>query len=464
MRVLLVGSGGREHALAWKLSQSPELERLFVAPGNGGTARVPKAENVAIGAADLQALRAFALAERIDLTVVGPEEPLVLGIVDEFQGAGLRVFGPTRAAAQLEGSKAFAKAFMQEAGIPAAASESFDNYRDAIKHVMLAKELPVIKVSGLAAGKGVFVPTCFNDAETALHIIFVEQRFGAGQSVVIEERLEGPELSVLAFCDGESYRLMPAAQDHKRLRDGDEGPNTGGMGAFAPSPLTTPELLAEIEERVIRPTLERMAARGTPYVGVLYAGLMLTTQGPKVLEFNCRFGDPETQVIMPLLESDLLEVMLACVEGRLGEQHLRWRDGAAATVVMAAGGYPELYEKGYRIEGLDEAAEVPGVIPFQAGTALADNSVVTAGGRVLSVTGIADVLPEAIEHAYAGVEQIHFEGAFYRRDIGNAVRASLPKTDIASEPFIGIWQDREDMQDSTAWVHDLRRSEWERHE
>ncbi len=421
MRVLLVGGGGREHALAWKLSQSPDLERLFVAPGNGGTARVPKAENVAIGVSDVEALRAFALAERIDLTVVGPEEPLVLGIVDEFQAAGLRVFGPSRAAAQLEGSKAFAKAFMQEVGIPAAASESFDNYREAIKHVMLAKELPVIKVSGLAAGKGVFVPTCFNDAETALHVIFVEQRFGAGQSVVIEERLEGPELSVLAFCDGESYRLMPAAQDHKRLRDGDEGPNTGGMGAFAPSPLVTPELLFEIEERVIRPTLEGMAARGAPYVGVLYAGLMLTAQGPKVLEFNCRFGDPETQVILPLLESDLLEIMVACVEGRLGEQRLQWRDGAAATVVMAAGGYPERYEKGFTIEGLDEAAEVPGVIPFQAGTALADEGVVTAGGRVLSVTGVADMLPEAIERAYAGVEQIHFEGAFYRRDIGHSV-------------------------------------------
>ena len=426
MKVLLVGGGGREHALAWKLSQSPTLERLYVAPGNGGTARVPKAENVAIGAADIAALRAFALTKSIDLTVVGPEEPLVLGIVDEFQAAGLRVFGPTRAAAQLEGSKAFAKAFMRAAGIPAAASESFDNYRDAIMHIMLAKELPVIKVSGLAAGKGVFVPTCFNDAETVLHIIFVEQRFGAEQSVVIEERLEGPELSVLAFCDGERYRLMPAAQDHKRLRDGDEGPNTGGMGAFAPSPLATPELLAEIEERVIRPTLEGMAARGTPYVGVLYAGLMLTAQGPKVLEFNCRFGDPETQVILPLLESDLLEVMLACAEGRLGEQCLQWRGGAAATVVMVAGGYPERYEKGYRIEGLGEAAELPGVIPFQAGTALADDGIVTAGGRVLALTGVADMLPEAIERAYTGVEQISFEGAFYRRDIGYEVRVEQP--------------------------------------
>jgi phosphoribosylamine--glycine ligase len=277
-------------------------------------------------------------------------------------------------------------------------------------------------VSGLAAGKGVYVPGCFNDAETALHEIFVQQRFGeAGQSVVIEERLSGPELSVLAFCDGSHYCLMPAAQDHKRLLDGDEGPNTGGMGAFAPSPLATPELLATVEEEIMGRALAGMQARGTPYVGVLYAGLMLTEDGLRVLEFNCRFGDPETQVILPLLESDLLEVFLACIEGRLDKIEVQWRDGAAATIVLASAGYPDAHTKGHHISGLDALRSLPGVLPFHAGTTLNDGNLDTSGGRVLAVTGTGGTLEEALEHAYAGTQEVSFEGAFYRRDIGQRV-------------------------------------------
>lgn len=418
MNILLIGSGGREHALVWKLSQSPLVERLLVAPGNGGTAQVPKAENVAIPATEIVALRDLALAEGVVLTIVGPEEPLVRGIVDEFQTAGLAIFGPSQAAAQLEGSKAFAKMFMAESGIPTATARTYSKYRDAIHHVMLAQELPVIKVSGLAAGKGVYVPDCFNDAEVALHEIFVEKRFGE-QEVVIEERLEGPELSVLALCDGSTYRLMPAAQDHKRLEDEDKGPNTGGMGAFAPSTLATPALLEEIEARILRPTLHGMALRGTPFVGVLYAGLMLTGDGPKVLEFNCRFGDPETQVILPLLESDLAEILLACAQSRLADLGpLRWRDGAAATVVLASQGYPGSYSTGHPIAGLDEAAALPDVIPFHAGTLATEAGTVTAGGRVLSVSGVGDTLDEALARAYEGVEKVSFEGAVWRSDIG----------------------------------------------
>ncbi len=425
MKVLVVGGGGREHALAWKLGQSERVERLFVAPGNGGTGSVAKAENVTIAANDVEGLLRFALEQAVDLTVVGPEQPLSLGIVDRFQAAGLAVFGPTQAAAQLESSKAFSKHFMEEQGIPTAAAAVYDNYRDAIHHVMMAQELPVIKVSGLAAGKGVYVPDCFNDAESALHEIYLQKKFGeAGQTVVIEERLEGPELSVLAFCDGEHFRLMPAAQDYKRLRDGDEGPNTGGMGAIAPAPRATPDLLTRIAEQVIRPTLAGMAARGTPYVGVLYVGVMLTAQGPKVLEFNCRFGDPETQVILPLLQSDLAELFLACIAGRLEEIEPVWGDGAAATVVLASGGYPDAYTKGVAIHGSDAAAALPQVIPFHAGTSVATGQLRSTGGRVLAVTGIGASLKEAVERAYAGVARVTFERATYRSDIGQEMVSS----------------------------------------
>lgn len=418
MRILVIGNGGREHALAWKLSQSPRVTQIWVAPGNGGTADVPKCENLAIAASDLVALREFAVQNQIDLTVVGPEAPLVEGAADLFRAAGLAVFGPSRAAAQMEGSKAFSKAFMQRHAIPTAQAATFDDFDEATRYLRSFDGAPVIKASGLAAGKGVILPNTRSEAAAVLQTMLLEGQFGeAGKTVLIEEKLEGPELSVLAFCDGQTARLMPAAQDHKRLMDDDLGPNTGGMGAFAPSPLATPDLLAEVETTIVRPTLAGLAAEGMPYVGVLYVGLMLTGQGPKVLEYNCRFGDPETQVLLPLLESDLVEVMLACVEGRLAEQEIAWRAEAAVTVVMAARGYPGEYEVGVPITHLD-AAEAVGCLVFQAGTKWKDARLLTNGGRVLAVTALAATLAAAVRKAYAGVSPIHFNGAQYRKDIG----------------------------------------------
>jgi phosphoribosylamine--glycine ligase len=418
MRVLVIGNGGREHALAWKLSQSPRVTQIWVAPGNGGTAHVPKCENLPIAAGDLAALRDFALRNQIDLTVVGPEAPLVDGVVDLFQAAGLVVFGPSRAAAQMEGSKAFSKTFMQRHAIPTAQAATFDDFDEATRYLRGFDGAPVIKASGLAAGKGVILPNTRSEAAAVLQTMLLEGQFGeAGKTVLIEEKLEGPELSVLAFCDGMTARLMPAAQDHKRLMDDDLGPNTGGMGAFAPSPLATPGLLAEVETTIVQPTLAGLAAEGMPYVGVLYVGLMLTEQGPKVLEYNCRFGDPETQVLLPLLASDLVEVMLACSEGRLAAVDLAWRDETAVTVVMAARGYPGDYEMGVPITHID-AAEAIGCLVFQAGTKWKGDRLLTNGGRVLAVTGAGANLPGAVRKAYAGVSAIYFNGAQYRKDIG----------------------------------------------
>lgn len=418
MKILLVGSGGREHALAWKLAQSAQVSRIYVAPGNGGTASAHKCQNVPIPAADVANLCRFAQENAIDLTVVGPEAPLVLGLADQFAAQGLAVFGPSMHAAQLEGSKAFAKAFMQRHGIPAAWSRAFTNYDDARDFLHSLETPPVLKASGLAAGKGVLLPASMAEAELALQEMMVAQIFGpAGETVLIEERLSGPEMSVLAFCDGRDFALMPVAQDHKRLLDGDRGPNTGGMGAFAPSALATPERLEEIARRVIRPALEGIAGEGSPYVGVLYAGLMLTEAGPQTLEFNCRFGDPETQVVLPLLRSDLVDALLACVEGRLAQTAIEWAEEAAVAVVMAAGGYPDQYEKGHPIHGIP-AAEEAGCVVFHAGTALRDGEVVTNGGRVLAVCAQAGDLPAAASLAYAGTERIHFERATFRTDIG----------------------------------------------
>lgn len=417
MKLLLIGSGGREHALAWKLSQSAQVSRIFVAPGNGGTATTAKCENVPISDGDLTALLAFAQEQAIDLTVVGPEVPLAAGVVDLFQAAGLRIFGPTQAAARLEGSKAFSKAFMQRHGIPTATAQVFSDFESAADFVWTLDAVPVIKASGLAAGKGVILPDSREEAVDVLRGVMVEGRFGeAGATVLIEERLTGPEMSVLAFSDGRSLCVMPPAQDHKRLGDGDTGPNTGGMGAFAPSPLATPDLLAEVERTILRPTIDGMAAEGAPYVGVLYAGLMLTGDGVKVIEFNCRFGDPETQVVLPLLESDLVDLMQACIDGRLDEVTPVWRVGAATTVVMASGGYPGDYAKGKSIGGLAEA-EATGCSVFQAGTIVADGQLLTNGGRVLAVTGVGDDLPAATQKAYAGLAHIAFEGAVWRTDI-----------------------------------------------
>ena len=422
MQILLIGGGGREHAIAWKLSQSAQVDRIWVAPGNGGTARLPKTENVALEVHELTDLCEFAQQQAIDLTIVGPEAPLVDGIVDLFQAAGLKIFGPSQAAAQLEGSKAFAKQFMQRHGIATGQAAIFNDFDEAMRHLRQQDDTPVVKASGLAAGKGVLLPVNKIDAAAVIKSLLEDRRFGeASDTILLEERLEGPELSLLAFCDGKTVRTMPAAQDYKRLLDRNQGPNTGGMGAFAPAPLATPELLAQIEQEVLLPTLAGMAAEGAPYVGVLYAGLMLTQAGPKVLEFNCRFGDPETEVILPLLESDLAEILLACVNGTLDQVTPRWQKQAAVTVVMAAKGYPNDYATGSEIT-LIEQAEAAGCQVFHAGTKLKGQRILTAGGRVLAVTATSATISKAASQAYTGVSKIHFNGAHYRKDIGQGIR------------------------------------------
>ncbi len=417
MNVLIVGSGGREHALAWRLAQSKRVTQLYVAPGNGGTAAL----NVPVSAEDIAGLRAFAESQGIDLTVVGPEVPLAAGIVDAFQAAGLRIFGPSRAAAQLEASKAFAKEIMRACGVPTAAFAAFEDLEEALGYIHSAPFASspgcVIKADGLAAGKGVFVCADRLEAEQALLRILAAREFGeSGNRVIIEERMQGPELSVLAFCDGINVALMPPARDHKRVGEGDTGPNTGGMGAFAPAPGFSAEFLAGVRATVLQPIVDGMRARGTPYVGVLYAGLMLTPDGVRVLEYNCRFGDPETQVILPLLESDLLDVFDACIDGKLAQTPIRWSDGSAATVVLAAPGYPGRYPKGAAIHGL--GALPAGVQAFHAGTSAQDDVIVTAGGRVLNITATGPDLEAALDAAYRGVSSVSFEGMHYRRDIG----------------------------------------------
>ena len=422
MRVLIVGSGGREHALAWKAAQSPRLEKLFVAPGNAGTAAL--GTNVAIGANDSVALAAFAVAQAIDLVVVGPEAPLAAGLADVLRAAGCRVFGPSAAAAELESSKAFAKDFMRRHGIPTASSVTFTDFYAAIGHTLgvdFDRHGIVIKASGLAAGKGVLLPTCADEAEAALRQIMLEREFGdAGDTVVIEELLEGEEVSLLAFCDGLTVAPMPPAQDHKRLLDADRGPNTGGMGAYAPAPVCPPELASELARMVLQPAVDGLRAEGRPFCGVLYAGLMLTADGPRVLEFNCRFGDPETEVLMPLLASDLLEVAEACAGGRLADVEVRWHDMAAACVVMVSAGYPGDYERGTEISLPAELP--PNSAVFHAGTVLQGNVPVTAGGRVLAVTAWAPSLDGALDGAYGVLSGVQFDGQQYRSDIGTRAR------------------------------------------
>jgi phosphoribosylamine--glycine ligase len=413
MKILVIGSGGREHALAWKLQQSPRVEQVIVAPGNGGTGSLPEAFQ------SLSPLE-LALAAQVDLTVVGPEAPLAEGLVDQFQARGLKIWGPSRAAAQIEASKAFAKRFMQRHDIPAAASATFTDFTEAADYLDRQPTPVVIKASGLAAGKGVIVPGSPQEARQALRDMLVSKKFGPAEAeVVIEERLSGPEVSVLAFCDGRNFCLMPPAQDHKRAFDHDAGPNTGGMGAYAPAPICSTSLLDQISRTILQPALDGLRAVGSPYVGVLYAGLMLTETGPKTLEFNCRFGDPETQVILPLLETDLATVIEHSLAGTLADLDVTWKAGAAATVVLASGGYPGDYQKGKPITGLVEAGQLAGVTVFHAGTRLeGEGQLVTAGGRVLNVTGVGSTLAEALARAYAGVKRIEFEGMHYRTDIG----------------------------------------------
>lgn len=415
MRILVVGSGGREHALVWKMARSPIVTEIYCAPGNPGIARL--AGCVPINVNDIGNLLGFARRAAIDLTVVGPEAPLVAGIGDAFQEAGLLIFGPSRSAAQLEGSKAFAKELMLRAGIPTAHHATFTEARAALAYLEAHPGPVVVKADGLAAGKGVVVAEDPAMARDAVKDMF-SGRFGpAGARVVIEERLEGEEVSILALCDGETVLPLLPSQDHKRVGEGDTGPNTGGMGAYAPVPFYTPAIARQVEEDILRPVLQAMAAAGQPYRGVLYAGLMLTREGPKVLEFNCRFGDPETQPLMLLLKSDLVELMLATVRGELAGKEVEWYPGAAAGVVLAASGYPGTYRKGEPIAGLEEVPA--GVEVFHAGTALVDGQVVTSGGRVLCVTARGEDLPAALEHAYCGVKVIRFAGSYYRRDIGH---------------------------------------------
>lgn len=417
LKILVVGSGGREHALAWKLGQSVLVERVFVAPGNAGTGMV--AQNVAISDSDLDGLLAFTQENGIGLTVVGPEVPLADGIVDKFQAAGLPIFGPTQAAAQMESSKAFAKAFMQEYGIPTAKAAVFTDYEDARDYLAENPGPAVIKASGLAAGKGVIVCDDTAQAESALQEIMLDRAFGrAGDEVLIEERMTGPELSLLVLTDGKTAVPLMPSRDHKRAYDHDAGPNTGGMGAFGPPPDVDQTLVDEIMSTVVLPTIRGMAECGTPYVGVLYAGLMLTADGPKVIEFNCRFGDPETQVVLPMLDGDLAEIMLACVDGRLQPDLVQRHSGACATVVMASPGYPGSYPKGLPISGLEDVPE--DVMVFHAGTSLADGQVVSSGGRVLTVSARGVDLATAVANAYAGLAKIHFENAHYRTDIGRS--------------------------------------------
>ncbi|WP_206809463.1 phosphoribosylamine--glycine ligase [Paradesulfitobacterium ferrireducens] len=411
-KVLVIGSGGREHALAWKLAQSPELERLYVAPGNAGTSEwnAPVAQN------DIAGLVRFAQDHNIDLTVVGPEEPLSLGIVDAFHEAGLRIFGPTQAAAQLEGSKAFAKTIMQAANIPTAEWNTFTDPPAAKDYVRRIGAPCVVKADGLAAGKGVIVAM---DLDTALQAVdeIMDGAFGdAGKKIVVEEFLEGQEVSLLCFADGTSALPMVPVQDHKRALDGDEGLNTGGMGTYSPPPVWTPEIEEQVKREILYPTLEEMRRRGMPFTGVLFLGLMLTERGPKVLEYNVRFGDPETQVVMMRLRSDLLQVLWACTEGKLGDVTLEWSNDVAVCVVMAAPGYPQSYEKGIPITIPAEVGQEGAV--FHAGTALKDNRLVSSGGRVLGVTASGSNLVAARENAYSIVGKITFPKAHYRKDIG----------------------------------------------
>jgi phosphoribosylamine--glycine ligase/phosphoribosylaminoimidazole synthetase len=426
MKILIVGAGGREHALAWKVAQSPRLSQLYIAPGNAGTdqqTEASKIHNVAIQPDDHAALVTFCHERQIDLAIIGPEVPLASGLADDLRSVGVRVFGPSRAAAQIEASKAFAKAFMARHHLPTARYAPFTDFYEAVGHLLKVKYPVVIKASGLAAGKGVILPDCADEAEAALRQIMLDRDFGAaGDEAIIEERLTGEEVSLLAFTDGFTVCPMPPAQDHKRLLDGDQGPNTGGMGAYAPAPICPPELVATLTRTILQPTVDGLRAEGTPFVGVLYAGLMLTPAGPRVLEFNCRFGDPETQAILPLLDSDIVDIAEACAEGRLAGTPVKWKPGAAACVVLASEGYPGPYPTGREISGL-EAATAHALI-FHAGTRRAEDKILTSGGRVLCVTGQGGTLREALSQAYAAIHAITFDGMQYRRDIGHRALGS----------------------------------------
>lgn len=418
MRILLIGGGGREHALAWKLAQSPKVEKLYAAPGNPGIAQLKKCECISINTDDLEGVADYAEEKSIDLTVVGPEAPLVAGLADVFKRRGLPVFGPSKAAAQLEGSKAFSKELMAKYNIPTAFFKVCEDIATAKAYVEEKGAPIVVKADGLAAGKGVVVAMTKEEALAAIDEMMGDHKFGnAGARLVLEEYMEGEEASLLAFTDGKTVVPMIAAQDHKRVFDGDEGPNTGGMGTYAPAPVMTDVLRLKATERILKPVVEAMVQEGMPYQGCLYAGLMIKGDSVKVVEFNCRFGDPETQVVLPLLDGDLADIMLACATGTLDKTDVGWHDKAAVCVVMASGGYPESYEKGKDIIGLEAAANDKNVVVFHAGTKYENGSVVTAGGRVLGVTAVDSSIKAARDRAYSAVEKIKFDKAFCRKDI-----------------------------------------------
>ena len=416
LQVLIIGSGGREHAIAWKVAQSQRLGKLYSLPGNPGTAQL--GENVAgISPEDHPAIRGFCIEKQIDLVIIGPEIYLAAGLADDLTEEGIKVFGPSRAAAQIEASKVFSKNFMSRHGIPTARYASFNNLREAFSHLEHVDYPVVIKASGLAAGKGVILPETMQQARGALESILAGQVFGeAGREVVIEERLSGQEVTLLSLSDGVTVKPMLPSQDHKRALEGDLGLNTGGMGAYAPVPVCPPEMVSELVRLAMQPAVDGLRAEGHPFIGVLYGGFMLTSDGPRVIEFNCRFGDPETQVVLPLLESDFLEVAMACVEGRLDQVDVRWKDGAAACVVLASGGYPGKYSSGFPIAGLE--VESPNTVVFHAGTKYEDGIIVSAGGRVLCVTGLGIDIRQALRVAYGRIQPIRFEGIQYRKDIG----------------------------------------------
>jgi phosphoribosylamine--glycine ligase len=434
MNVLVIGKGGREHALVWKLSESPRAERVYCAPGNAGTAE--DGVNVPIEVNDFDRLQRFARKENIGLTVVGPEDPLALGIVDAFHKAGLRIFGPSQEAAQIEASKVFAKQLMRHADVPTSEFRVFD-HPDPARHYLETREYPVVvKADGLAAGKGVIVCSDTKDALEAINRIMVREEFGraAGRQVVIEKRLEGPELSIQALVSGRTIVPLPPTQDHKAAFDGDEGPNTGGMGAYCPTPLAMPELLRDIEAGILVPAVHALKRSRRAFRGLLYAGIMATNQGPRVLEFNCRFGDPETQPLLMRLRTDLVDLIEAVIDDRLTEfpeDRLKWDPRPAVCVVMASQGYPGSYARGKVITGLEEAARVPDVKVFHAGTLREKDVVVTDGGRVLGVTALGETLAEAKRRAYEAVALIHFQGAFYRHDIADKALQGAPNTSTA---------------------------------
>ena len=416
MKILVIGSGGREHALVWKLKQSSKVDRIFCAPGNAGTGSI--AENIAIPATDLNQLRDFAKQNQVDLTVVGPDDPLAAGIVDFFNSGRLRIFGPTKSAARLESSKIFAKELMRTQNVPTAEARTFSDSKEALPYCERLRFPVVLKADGLALGKGVIIASDLAEAKKAIDAMMNEARFGdAGRRIVIEEFLRGTECSLHALVDGKDYRLLESARDHKRAFDGDQGPNTGGMGAFSPANNWNARAQSTFEDKIMRPLLNGLRNEGVVYQGLLYPGLMMTEEGPRVLEFNCRFGDPETQALLPRMKSDLVPLLEATLDGEIANQSIDWDERGSVTVVLASAGYPGKYETGKKISGLAEAAKLDGVQVFHAGTKSVDGGVVTSGGRVLAVTALGQTIAAARERAYQAVSHIHFDGCHYRRDI-----------------------------------------------